>query len=88
MEHIKSSFYFKKDNESWRVDYTYKGHYPKATVFLDEEIFWDFNSIPRTRTENPTKSQAKEIITAAKKLYKEKYKLRDERDKKLTTILK
>ncbi len=88
MEHIKSSFYFKKDTEYWRVDYTYQGNYPKATVFLDKEIFWDFNSIPNTRTENPTKSQAKEIISVAKKLYKEKYKLRDDRDKKLTKVLK
>lgn len=41
MKHIKSSFYFPKDNESWRVDYTYKtnnwGEDIKATVFLNEE---------------------------------------------------
>jgi len=42
--------------------------------------------IPNTRTENPTKSQAKEIISAARKLYKENYKLRDDRDKKLSKL--
>lgn len=51
MEHIKSSFYFKTNSESWRLDYTYKGHYLKATVFLDEELYWDFDSLPITRTE-------------------------------------
>jgi len=93
MKHIKSSFYFTTDNnESWRVDYTYKpnnwGEDIKSTVFLNDEEYWDFDRMPNTRTEHPTKSQAKEIISAAKKLYKEKYKLRDERDKKLTKILK
>ena len=91
MKHIKSTFYFTKDSESWRVDYTYKsngwGENIKATVFLNDEEYWDFDRMPHTKTENPTKSQAKEIITTAKKLYKEKFKVRDERDKKISKIL-
>ena len=43
--------------------------------------------MPHTKTENPTKTQAKEIITSAKKLYKEKFKVRDDRDKKISKIL-
>ena len=65
MKHIKSSFYFTKD----------------------DEVYWDFDRIPNTKTENPTKTQTKEIIASAKKLYKEKYKIRDERDKKISKIL-
>lgn len=95
MEHTKSSFYFKSKEDNWQVDYTYytTTHYKttftqlKATVYLNDELYWDFDDrIPNTRTENPTKSQAKEIITAARKLYKENYKIRDDRDKKLSKL--
>lgn len=90
MEHYKSSFYFTSKNDNWQVDYTYntKKNYTqlKATVYFNDELYWDFDEIPNTRTDNPTKSQAREIITAAKKLYKEKYKLRDDRDKKLSKL--
>jgi len=94
MEHTKSSFYFTSKNDNWQVDYTYyiTTHYKttftqlKSTVYLNNEIYWDFDGIPNTRTDNPTKSQAREIITAAKKLYKENYKLRDDRDKKLSKL--
>ena len=94
MEHTKSSFYFTSKNDNWQVDYTYyiKNYYGqdhselKAIVYLNNELYWDFDGIPNTRTDNPTKSQAREIITAAKKLYKENYKLRDDRDKKLSKL--
>ncbi len=95
MEHTKSSFYFTSKNDNWQVDYTYyiKNYYGqdhselKAIVYLNNELYWDFDDrIPNTRTENPTKSQAKEIISAARKLYKENYKLRDDRDKKLSKL--
>jgi hypothetical protein len=89
MDHIKSSFYFTSKNDLWQVDYTYKpSNYGnlKATVILNKEVFWEFDSIPNTRTENPTKTQAKEIISAARKLYKETYKVRDDRNKKLNEL--
>jgi hypothetical protein len=86
MDHIKSSFYFTSKNDLWQVDYTYKKSYLSATVLLNKETFWEFDSIPSTRTENPTKTQAKEIISAARKLYKETYKVRDDRNKKLNEL--
>lgn len=94
MEHTKSSFSFTSKNENWQVDYTYqiKTYYSKdyselkATVYLNNEIYWDFDGVPNTKTDNPTKTQAKEIITVARRLYKEAYKLRDDRDKKLNKL--
>jgi hypothetical protein len=90
MEHIKSSFYFEDKNGVWQVDYTYNNtsHFPKSTVYFNNEIYWDFDSIPSTRTEHPTKSQAKEILSAARKKYKEAYALRDKREKYLQKLLK
>lgn len=93
MEHFKSSFYFQKDEESWRVDYVYfiskyNDKSIKAVVYLNDNLYWDFeDGIPNTRTENPTKTQSKEIIAAAKKEYKKAYGVRDSRDKKLNQIL-
>lgn len=90
MEHIKSSFYFQNKEETWRVDYVYdqsQWRCLKALVYLNDDLYWDFESIPNTRTENPTKSQAKEIITAAKKEYKKLYALRDKRDENLTKLI-
>lgn len=92
MEHIKSSFYFTSRNDLWQVDYIYKkfgrhsNTYLTANVLLNQEIYWEFESLPSTRTDNPTKTQAKEIISAARKLYKEKYKIRDDRDNKLKKL--
>jgi hypothetical protein len=91
MEHIKSSFYFQSKTDNWQVDYTYLvstwgGNYLKATVFLNGDMYWDFSSLPNTRTDNPTKTQAKEIISVAKKNYKEANKVRDDRDKKLSKL--
>jgi len=95
MEHIKSSFYFQSNEDVWRVDYVYYtsskwgGSYLKAIVYLNDEVYWDFvDGLPNTRTDNPTKTQAKEIISVAKKEYKEFYKLRDSRDSKISKILK
>jgi len=98
MEHTKSSFSFSSKNDNWQVDYTYiiKTYYGhdnselKVAVYLNNELYWDFEKmrtyLPYTKTEHPTKSQAKEIISAARKLYKENYKLRDDRDKKLSKL--
>jgi hypothetical protein len=49
-------------------------------------MYWDFSTLPNTRTDNPTKTQAKEIISVAKKNYKEANKVRDDRDKKLSKL--
>ena len=92
MDHIKSSFYFQSNQDVWRVDYVYYiskwgCNTLKSVVFLNDELYWDFESIPNTRTENPTKSQAREIISSAKKEYKKTYAVRDSRDKKLKEIL-
>lgn len=90
MEHTKSTFYFQHNDDVWRVDYVYRqSQYRdlKSVVYLNDELYWDFESIPNTRTENPTKSQAKEIITAAKKEYKKLYALRDKRDEKLSKLI-
>lgn len=88
MEHIKSSFYFTSKNDLWQVDYIYKTpqSYLTANVLLNKEIFWEFDSLPSTRTEHPTKTQAKEIISHARKLYKQTFKVRDDRNKKLTDL--
>jgi hypothetical protein len=84
MEHKKSTFYFESNGVEWRVEYFYIKSSIAATVYEDGNIYHEFgSSLPRTRTEHPTKSQAKEIITAAKKLNKE----RDKRDSKIKKLL-
>ena len=89
MEHIKSSFFFKSKDEIWRVDYQDKpneeGRFRlTCQVYLNDEIYHDFEGrLPNTNTSNPTKSQAKEIISAAKKINK----VTDKREKKLKKIL-
>jgi hypothetical protein len=51
---------------------------------MNGELYHDFDgSIPRTNTNNPTKTQAKEIISAARKINK----VTDKRDNKLKKIL-
>lgn len=90
MEHIKSSFFFNSSNNNWRVDYQDKpdlGGWKRLTcqVYLNDELYHDFDgNIPRTNTSNPTKSQAKEIISSAKKINRDS----DKRDNKLKKILK
>jgi hypothetical protein len=87
MEHTKSSFYFKDKRGDWQVDYTYittKSTYSdiehkslKATVYLNDSVYQDFDRLPNTKTENPTKTQAKEIISESK----------DKREAKLNKII-
>lgn len=88
MEHIRSSFYFiDKKQEIWQVNYMYNTNgYLKSDVFLNNELLWQFESVPNTRTQNPTKSQAREIITQAKKMYKQKFKKRDDRENILNKL--
>jgi hypothetical protein len=87
MDHVKSSFYFKSTDNNWRVDYLTKSEnsqWPTYIVYLNDEIYHDFGgSQPRTNGTHATKSQAKEIISAARKINKE----RDKRDKKINKIL-
>ena len=85
MEHIKSSFFFKSGDNVWRVDYEDKpdsGGWVRLTcqVYLNGELYHDFEGrLPNTNTSNPTKSQAKEIISAARKINK----VSDVREKKI-----
>jgi len=88
MEHIKSSFFFKSKDDNWQVDYIDKPDsrgwsHPTCQVYLNNDIYHDFDNLPNTKTHNPTKSQAKEIISAAKKINK----VTDKRDKKLKKLL-
>ena len=90
MEHKKSIFQFEDSKGTeWRVEYYYTPSiYGSsnlcAAVYEGEELYHDFGGrLPNTRTDNPTKTQAKEIIAAAKKINKE----RDKRDSKINKIL-
>ena len=88
MDHKKSSFYFESKGTEWRVDYYYRpgsygGSHLCAAVYEDGQLYHDFENKPYTKTQNPTKTQAKEIISAARKLNKE----RDKRDNKIEKIL-
>jgi hypothetical protein len=94
MDHKKSIFIFEKDDTEWIVEYYYTDVYwshsnttrkeISAKIYENGVLYHDFeNKLPYTKTENPTKTQAKEIISAAKKINKEK----DKRDKKLKSIL-
>jgi hypothetical protein len=73
MEHFKSSFYFQSGASNiYRVDYSYgeEWHYLIAKVYLNDELIATFDRLPPTKTHNPTKSQAAEIIVVARKLNK------------------
>lgn len=89
MDHKKSIFQFESKGIEWRVEYyytpsSYGGSNLCASVYEGEELYHDFGSrMPNTKTENPTKTQAKEIIAAARKINKE----RDTRDTKIKKIL-
>ena len=90
MEHKKSIFQFEDSKGTeWIVEYYYTpsiygGNSLCAAVYEGEELYHDFGGrLPNTRTDNPTKTQAKEIISAAKKINKE----RDKRDSKINKIL-
>ena len=79
MDHIKSSFYFKDKDFEWRVDYI--NH--TCQVYQNGEIYHHFDHKPNTQTQNPSKSQALEIIRSATKLYK----TRDGRERRLKKLL-
>lgn len=90
MNHTKSTFVFDNKGTEWIVEYYYipedgfERERLAARVLEDGEIYHDYGTkLPWTKTENPTKTQAKEIITNAKKLYVE----RDKRDKRINKLL-
>ena len=91
MEHKKTLFYFEARGVEWMVEYYYKTEtqhgieyqIQKARIYTDGDLYHTFEKMPYTKTENPTKTQAKEIIAAAKKLNKD----RDKRDKQINKIL-
>ena len=53
----------------YRVDYVYREPYHRlgADIYIDNTLYKTFDSLPVTKTHNPTKSQAKELITKARK---------------------
>jgi hypothetical protein len=55
----------------------------RARIYTDGDLYHDFEKMPYTKTHNLTKTHAKEIITNARKLNKE----RDKRDSKIKKIL-
>jgi hypothetical protein len=84
MEHIKSSFYFKGKEGEWRVDYVkpmiYEGRYSNdysVIVYLDNKQEYYWKAPPYTRCKNPTKTQAKEVITESKKLKNKRVRLNE-----------
>lgn len=86
MDHKKTIFYFEARGVEWRVEYCYTEISNKiaATVYEAGQIYHDFGSaMPRIKTHNLTKTHAKEIITAARKINKE----RDKREKNINIIL-
>lgn len=81
MHHLKSSFTFKSSENIWTVEY----YDDKCFVYLNGDIYHNFNDgIPNTRSSNPTKTQAKEIISFARKINKSS----DKRELKIEKILK
>lgn len=86
MDHKKTIFYFEARGVEWRVEYCYTEISNKiaATVYEAGQIYHEFGSaMPRIKTHNLTKTHAKEIITAARKINKE----RDKREKNINIIL-
>lgn len=91
MEHKKTLFYFEAKGVEWLVEYYYTTeiHYDiehqiqKARIYTDGDLYHTFEKMPYAKTHNLTKTHAKEIITTARKLNKE----RDKRDSKINKIL-
>jgi hypothetical protein len=91
MEHKKTLFYFESKGVEWLVEYYYTKeiHYDieiqnkHARIYTDGDLYHDFENIPYTKTVNLTMSHAKELITIAKKLNKD----RDKREKQINKIL-
>jgi hypothetical protein len=71
MEHESTVITFRSKDKVTKVEYTYQdGEYSKhliATVYVNNEMVHVFEKLPSTRTENPSKTQAKEIIAQAMK---------------------
>jgi hypothetical protein len=68
MEHISTEITFidKKENV---IKVIYK-EYPRAEIIINDISVHKFESLPYTNTVNPTKTQAKELISFYKKLTK------------------
>jgi len=63
---------FEKEGNSSEVEYEFEEL--QARVFENEECIKLFNPLPSTKTNNPTKSQAKELIMIALKDIKNRKK--------------
>jgi hypothetical protein len=67
MEHISTIINFAGKEKSARVEYSYKptkyGSQLIASIFVNNELIHVFESLPHTSTKNPTKTQAKELIS-------------------------
>lgn len=89
MNHVKSSFIFQSKEDFWRVEYFQKPdergyNWENCQIYLNDNLYHDFgNKLPRTSAKHPTMSQAKELISSARKINKES----DKREKKLKKIL-
>ena len=87
MEHKKTLFYFEakanrillQNRNTKCVEYQIQ----KAHIYTNGDLYHSFEKMPYTKTHNLTKTHAKEIITTARKLNKE----RDKRDSKINKIL-
>ena len=91
MEHKKTLFHFEARGVEWMVEYYYKTEtqngieyqIQKARIYTDGDLYHTFEKMPYAKTHNLTKTHAKEIITTARRLNKD----RDKRDKQLNKIL-
>ena len=83
MDHKKTLFYFEAKGVEWMVEYYFEYQIQKARIYTDGDLYHTFEKMPYAKTHNLTKTHAKEIITAARKLNKE----RDKREKQLNKIL-
>jgi hypothetical protein len=75
MNHLKSLFYFESRGLEWKVEYFYTMYfdnpYLTARIFVDNELFHEFDHMPSTKISNYTKTHAKELISIAKKIKKQ-----------------
>lgn len=96
-ELVNSSFifdeYFSEDDiNRWIVKYFERDSNIKENVwdrgygcdiYLNDNLYHEFDTLPRTKTSNPTKTQAKELIIEAIKINKP----REDRNNKIENIL-
>ena len=91
MDHKKTLFYFESKGVEWLVEYYYTigkyGNQICSKIYTDGYLYHDFEGMPYTKTVNLTKTHAKELITIAKKINKERDKISTNRDKKINKIL-